>query len=257
MSQFKLPTLLLCGASGIGKTTSAIKALNPKRTFWIATERGALLPALNPEINPSGIVPDFVEALDMVNPWAEAMSLIKFALEQCERGRYDVVVIDTLSSLADREYLRVRNVEKITDKYGAANKVLRQRILPVVWQLISTGPMVIAISHDREPSEIDGHITRGGPRLAGDLVSTVPSLFDICLRCDVGALPTGAVGRIVRLEPLNKKYVDKDRFGQIKDGDPLDLKVILGRAVAISRRMQFPQVQAQAQAQPQVQVSVA
>jgi hypothetical protein len=218
-------------------TTAVIRALNPRRTRWIATERGALLPALNAEINPSGVVPDFDEALDLVNPWGEAMRLLGDALDASRAGRYDAIVIDTLSSLADREMLRIRNVEKVTDKFGAANRVLRQRILPVVWSLVSAGPMVIAISHDREPSVIDGHITRGGPRLAGDLVSTVPSLFDMVLRCDIGASPTGEAIRVVRLQPLDKKYVDKDRFSQIKDGDPLDLKLILSRAIAIARRM--------------------
>lgn len=232
MPSFRLPTLLLSGPTGVGKSVAVIKATNPESTYWICAERGALLPAVDPNINPSGKIPQHDTATDLARPWEETIAYIRKGMEGHKKGIFRTIVLDTISSLADREYLRIRNADHVTDKYGAANRMLRTRVLPVVWELLNCGAMIIVLSHDKEPTQIDGILTKGGPRLPGDLLQTVPSLFDIVLRARRGAGPDGSTMRLIRFDAMDERYTDKDRFGIVKDGDPLDLKRILVEAVS-------------------------
>jgi len=93
-----MPTVLLVGAPKIGKSSAVIRAFG-KRAFWICTERGAIAPALDKSINPSGEVPDYIECLSLDAPFNEVFSLAEKACVAATRGKYSVIVIDTLSAI--------------------------------------------------------------------------------------------------------------------------------------------------------------
>ena len=231
--KFRPPTLLLCGPSGVGKSASIIKALNPKTTFWICTERGALLPATNKEINPSGQLPEYVEVLDYAYANEGVNEAVRKVLDGHSKGKYNAVVVDTLSSLADMEYTRIRKLEGVRKEFGDANKELGLRIKTILWELMNTNMVVICIAHEKEATNFNGKITPGGPNLPGDLIKSVPSMFDLVLRCDLGADKDGKVKRVVRHNPYDlKKFQTKDRLGVVNDGDDLDIRSILTKAIA-------------------------
>ena len=229
---FKPPTLLLCGPSGIGKSSSIIRALNPKSTFWICTERGALLPAKNLEINPSGETPDFTEVLDYSSAYEKTTEAVRKVLDGYAKGQYNAVVLDTLSSLADMEYTRIRAIEGTRREFGDANKELALRLNQILWQMLDSKLLVVCIAHEKDPTTFNGKTTPGGPKLPGDLVKSVPSMFDLVLRCDLAADNKGNPKRVIRHNPLAlKQFQTKDRFGVVKDGEDLDIKSILTKAV--------------------------
>ena len=232
---FKPPTLLLCGPAGIGKSASIVKALNPDTTFWICTERGALLPAKNKEINPSGKLPDYVEILDYTSACEQVAAVIKNVLDGKGKRAYNAIVIDTLSALADMEYTRIRKVEGFRKEFGDANKELGMRVNSILWKLLDSNLLVVCTAHEKEPMNINGKITPGGPKLPGDLSKSVFSMFDLVLRCDLGADAKGNAKRVIRHSPLAiKTFQTKDRFGVVKDGDDLDVKDVLTKAMQIA-----------------------
>lgn len=234
-SRLKLPTVLVTGPTAIGKTTSVLRALNPRSTYWICTERGALNVATDPELNPWGYVPDFDETLTTTHPHEECLALVRKGLAGYRAGKYAAIVIDTLSSVCDREYTRIRMIEKTQEAYGRANRILAMRIQQFIWELLDSGALVVCIAHEREAVNIEGKLVPGGPKLAGDLVRSVPSLFDMVLRCSVGADANGNPERVFKVNPLETTYLTKDRFRVVRDGEPMDLKSILKRAVEKTR----------------------
>jgi len=239
MSQFHMPTVLLCGPSGIGKSSACIKALPAKHTYWICTERGALMPAVNPEVNPSGEIPDFDEILSFEHAYEDARICIDKALAGYRAGKYRACVIDTLSSLGDREYVRVRTIDRLPEAYGKANRELASRIQPLLWRLMDSGLLVVCIAHEKDPITIEGRTMPGGPKLPGDLGKSVPALFDLVLRCDLSVDGEGNPIRVFRHNALSiKTHQTKDRFGLVQDGDPMDLKDVLKRATALIRTVQ-------------------
>ena len=234
----KRPTLLLTGTSGVGKSTAVLRATHPATTLWICCERGALQVAHAPELNPwrngsatTPLIPHHVEALSPAQPFEEVDRIVRATVPQIRDGKIKAVVIDTLSSLCDREYARIRMGDKVPESYGKANRMLAMRLQSILWHLLDTEAMVIAIAHEREPTTIEGKFMPGGPKLAGDLVRSVPALFDMVLRLRIGLDSDGKPQRQIAVDPMKQDYLTKDRFAVAVDGEPADLRAILMRAV--------------------------
>lgn len=198
------------------------------------TERGALAPALDPAVCPEGM-PPYVECLDTDRPIEEATLALREGLRRVRAGDCAAIVVDTLSSLADREFVRIRVRDKVQDQYGRANRMLADRIKSFLWEVMESGALLICICHEREPSTIEGKFTPGGPKLPGGLVVDVPSLFSIVLRCKTVAGPDGRPARAFGCDPLDRSYVTGDRYTVVTDGQPMDLRAVLRAAVGKAR----------------------
>lgn len=232
MISFGRPTILLYGGSGIGKTSAVIQALRPQSTYWITTERGALIPATDPSINHWGAIPAQCECLSTDDPFRELDQAVKSTCALVRAGKYAAIVIDTLSSWAEREYLKIATVERVPESYGRANRTLRNRLLPLVNRCLEAGAILVTICHEKDPQTIEGRSRPGGPKLPGDLLETIPSLFDQVIRIGVESdLQNGAV-RVARVNELDRSWVTKDRYGVIKrPSEPLDLRAFITRAI--------------------------
>lgn len=224
-----LPTIMLVGKTKVGKSSICIKALGPKGILWVATERHSLNPALNPEFNPSRQLPEHVMCLAERDACAEVQNALqrKFA-----RKRYGFVVLDTLSTLADREYTQITNPKRrggddIEERYGRAGRELARRLRPILDMCLAQEAGFIALAHDREPLNIQGNQTYGGPRLPGKLVEIAPSLFSTVLRIDIN----GAGERVFQTFANDRTYMLGDSSGVVEDGMPADLRLVLQRMV--------------------------
>lgn len=241
------PKVLLLGRPKIGKTGQIVRALGGA-LFWVTTEVDALAPATNPDLNPHRwpdgrcVIPDYIECLSTQDPCGEVSRAVDVGLRGVREGRYLGLALDTLSSLADREYNKIttpRNQggDGIRPEYGRAAQTLAQRIQPLLWKVFAARCIFIATAHYRVPTFIEGRQTFGGPRLPGKLVELEPSLFRATLKCDYGAGPNGQPMRIFRCgnDPL---VYTGDSYGVVEDGMPMDLLLVLQRIIANAQAAQ-------------------
>lgn len=234
-ARLDLPTVMLVGKTKVGKSGITIKALGPKGILWIGTERHSLAPAMNPEFNPSRQLPEHVMCLSEDDPCGEVRNAL---LRKFKRKRYGFVVVDTLSTLADREYNRITSSKReggdgIDERYGRAARELARRLRPILDMCLAQEAGFIALAHDRDPVYIDGNQSFGGPRLPGKLVEIAPSLFSTVLRIDIN----GAGERVFHTHANDRTYMLGDSSGVVEDGMPADLRLVLQRMVLRSRGM--------------------
>lgn len=214
--------ILIAGPPGIGKTACVARALG-RRAHWTVTERGGLDVARNPAVNPSGEVPDYDECLTTVVPWREALTSVRAGVAGVRAGRYVAIVLDTLSTLADREMDHLQ--QTMATGHGREWAVLGAHLRAVVNEALAAEAIVVAICHYEAASDFHG----ARPRLPGRLGSElIPSLFSVVLRCELRAGSNGAPVRVFRLPPDDPLW--KDRTGVVVDGEPMDLRSVLRRA---------------------------
>jgi len=226
-----MPTVLLYGSTKIGKSSCAILALKDK-AFWICTERGALAPATDKAVNPDGVIPKFVECLDPNLPFEEMQKAVSIATQMVRDGKVAAIIIDTLSSFADREYARILTKDKVPENYGKAAKALAHKVKSLLWQLMDSGAIVICICHQKDPVTIEGNFFPGGPKLSGKLVEDVPSLFSTVLRCAVDIDAEGVKKRVFKCDPLDRRYITGDRYGVVNGSAEMDLRAVLKASIA-------------------------
>ena len=222
-----MPSVLVVGPSAIGKTVAVAQALNPDHSFWICTEPGALEPMFNLELNPWKKIPPMAECLSTHKPASEVQRWVQYCLDEHAKGRIKAVVLDTLSTLCEREWAYIRNSLRVDEGYGRANRALGLSINPLIYDLLSVRSLLVCmICHEKESSTIEGKFMPGGPKLPGDLIKTVPAQFDICIRVGVEAGQ-----RIMKVDPLDRTFLTKDRYSVITDGEKLDLRSVLKRVL--------------------------
>lgn len=247
MSSLDKPKVLLIGRTKIGKTGQIVRALGGA-VFWITTEPDALAPATNPQLNPHRtadgrcLIPDHIECLSTEDPCGEVSAAIDIGLMGVRQGKYLGLVLDTLSSLADREYHKItapRHMggEGIRPEYGRASSELARRVQPLLWKVFASRCLFVATAHYRAPTYIEGKQMYGGPRLPGKLVELEPSLFRATLKCDFGAGPNGKPMRVFRAgnDPL---VYTGDSYGVVEDGMPMDLLLVLQRIIKNAKAAQ-------------------
>ena len=260
------PAALLYGPSGVGKTVAVLRALTPERTVWISTERGALKPAGNPQLNPwhprrpREVVCLHVSEGKSDGVHGEMLEAVEGARALVARGEVANVVIDTLSSYARRLDHHVRTVIGVGREYGKAADAIGAHLLPYldrIYELCATvrrpsgvwGATVVALCHERDPFQpapdrsggTQQRPTPGGPDLPGALAKKVRHDFDLVLRCDVRRVPsTGRGDRVFAHDSMDKMMPTKDRWGIVPDAArgesgimPMDLGALLRAGAAM------------------------
>lgn len=239
------PTVLLVGRTKVGKSAAVIRALGAK-CFYLCCERGAITPALQPRFNPTltSATPwrpergrDYVECLRVTDPCGEVDRVLASLIAKKLLGtRYAAICLDTVSELADRHlaWLKAMGPAEITGgrkwAYGEPWTLIYDRLKGIIRRAMAQNCMVIGLAHERPPSDFDGKFTPGGALVPGKLVEGMPSLFDIVARIGIdGGKP------VLRCNSYDTDYVTGDRFGVVVDGEPLDLKSVLRRALLAAR----------------------
>lgn len=247
MSDFLLPSVLIFGDSGLGKTVAVNRALGPK-AYWLCAERNALAPCTDPVLNPHGRLPDFDHCLSTEKPMEEATHCVQKVVPHLQSGKYRAVVIDTLTTLAGREMHRIHTVERIKDDYGKASSALDERIMRLVHTVLAQNAVVVCIAHPREPTTIEGRPKKGGAQLPGKGAISLPQQFDMVLRFKVGMDQDGNKKRVLHVDPLDTLWTTKDRYSVLprtgrdeeREGPADNLLDYLRAAASKVRQMRGP-----------------
>ena len=227
-NRIQAPAVLIYGQSGVGKSTSAIRALTPERTLWISTERGAIKPASNPDLNPwhPRRPREIVCLAQATGPndlsvAREFNAAVEKALEMVQAGEIANLVIDTISSYATRLDHLVHEVIGIPREYGRASRAVGSAIYPRLRRIYQTvasverprrsanapaiwGATLVCLAHEKEPFQAaaDRHTgapaktIAGGPALPGKIAETVRHDFDLVLRADIRSVGMGRAERV-------------------------------------------------------------
>jgi len=213
------PSVCLFAESGFGKSTLALQ-FNPEKVRYIGTEREAIAPGLSKLLNPHWPkLPMYQECLSVDRPFEE---LFKVAQEAARDQSRPIVVLDTLSSWADREMGRIHR-DGVPDAYGRASALLHERLTTIINTILLAGNIFIALAHQKEPSLIESKFSKGGPRMPGKSSAIIPSLFSMVLRGDVEMGDDMKKRRVFRVDPLDSRYFSKDRYNVVADGADADL----------------------------------
>lgn len=223
-----LPSVLLYGDSGWGKSTTALQ-FDPSKVRYFGTEREAIAPGLSKILNPHWPkLPLYIECISVARPFDELLDAVK------RTEARPITVLDTLSSWADRELGRIHR-DGIKDDYGRASGLLHERLTTIINIVMEQGGIFIALAHQKEPSAIEGKFARGGPRMPGKSSAIIPSLFSMVLRGDVEMTDDMKKRRVFRVDPLSSRYFEKDRYGVVQDGADADLVGAVRAAVQAAR----------------------
>jgi hypothetical protein len=196
--------VLTYGPSGVGKTTDQGFSF-PRALF--AAAPGAL--------NSIQSVCGYVPATAAVDTVEGATQLIKDVA-----GKYDWVVIDDFSFMAEGTFSGLENRKKGFKLWGALRDVVLQ-----FRDTARTSKVSVVMNCWEQPPKTahSGAKIRGGPRLSGNLPEQVPALCDVVLRAahDPGRQPWPAVYRCV----LDPAWVMKDRFNIANACDPAPMNL--------------------------------
>lgn len=230
------PPILVYGESSIGKTILALRALNSAITYWITTEAGALDVARSSEPlddgnppNPWGILPPHVfEVLSYENSVAEMRKAVDAAVRSVGSDECKAIVVDTLSSWANRDYGRLMGAQARKEEYAEESRLVARHLVEAVSRLQATGALVVCLCHEKEFSNLSSR--KGGPALPGRAMGQVGALFSLIARArwDVGG--DGKARRVLWVNAADPKWYTKDRLGIIRGSAPFDLRAYLRAA---------------------------
>ena len=229
------PSLLLVGPPGVGKTVGSYRALNPAATGWILGEPGALDPCVDPILNPwrTGSKPAkpfwFKECLSVEKPYVQMQAAVLEATRMIYAKQMRAIAFDGFTNYLKRELTRIIEIEKTAENYGKAAKVLGRRarslLSPIFEACATTGAPFVVIAHQNKgPQTIEGTFTPGAADVPNHLLYEIPSLFSTVVRVEVSSGK-----RIIRCDPLDTRYITRDRFNCVIDGEEMNLRAILMR----------------------------
>ena len=220
-----LPALVLSyGPSGSGKTTDNVYSF--PNGLYIAT-RGALLPAFHV----CGYVPDSVEAATI----DDATRKLK---EATKSGRYDAVIVDDFSFLAEQTMANYEKRYSGFKMWGA----LRDSTLAFRNAARHANCHVILNCWQKAPqTKPDGTFVRGGPLLSGKLPEQMPAMCDLVLQCGQDPMRKPWSG-VYKCEH-STRYVMKDRFNICYTMSPAPMnmgEILRAAGFEISRHKSLP-----------------
>lgn len=195
------------------------------KAFWIETEEGGLTPVPRA----LGYTPEHTAMVtDPSNPMAGMQAALVIATQKAHAGEVTGVIIDTLSTWAER-LVKHRLTEALDARqaYGALTTDLPEMLdsflaLPV-WTV------VIAHAAPPETEEKTGAFLRGGPCLPGKkLTRSIPRKFDLVLHADIEE-GVGSARRVYRCDPTVRRWITGDRFGVTIPVQEMELKPLLYR----------------------------
>jgi hypothetical protein len=201
------------GPSGIGKTTDLLYGF-PNGLFLAPP--GALKPAHHVV----GFVPASAEAATIEDATKRLKDIAK-------AGKFDAVIVDDFSLLAESTLAHFENVKRLTGfkLWGA----VRDAVLEFRDTARRVGMHVVLVAHESTPRTVNGSFVRGGPKLPGKLPEDLPTACDIVLRAAHDSTRRGwhASYRCTVDDP---NWVTKDRHGVTPDKAPMNLGEILRMA---------------------------
>lgn len=264
-SHIQAPSVLIYSPSGYGKTVCAIRALRPDRTDWISTERGALKPAGNPDLNPHHPARPREEVClhisarkDDSRVFTEFDEAIDRCLARVRSGATWNIVIDTLSSYARRLDHLVSTVIGVGREYGGAARAVGEHLMPYMDRIHEScatvrrpsgvyGATLVCLCHEKDPFQAaadkrtgaPAKSLAGGPDLPGALSKKIRHDFDLVLRLDLRYAGT-RVERVFVHDSTDKMLPTKDRWGIVPDRGrggsgimPADLGAVLRAGAAL------------------------
>ena len=219
-------SVLIYGPTKIGKTLDSCNAFKTrsKQPFVLLSEPDGL----SSVASNLGWEPDHHELVDLKNPFTEAIQVIdKRVLPAAKAKRYSAVIIDTGSELASR-FLDA-HAEYKTENPLKLYPVVTRQFRMIVRKILTGGLWCCMICHEQEPrdNELSG-FRRGGPKLPGNLVEDVPSMFSLILRAGLEVNEDGeGYYRVYRCDPLSPRWVMGDRYSVTKEEQPMDLRPLV------------------------------
>jgi hypothetical protein len=217
-------SILIYGDPKIGKTTDV--AATFRNACWIETEPGGLTPVARALGYEPGHV---IYVLGADRPLAEMKAALATAAGLAQSGEVNCVVIDTLSTWAERLIKSLTDSHKDgRQAYGA----LSSDVPGIVDELLELPCWKVVIAHMAPPEQDTAGVPlRGGPCLPGKkLTRSLPRKFDLVLRADIQD-DLGDSRRAYSCDPTNRQWISGDRFGVTLPSQDMELRPLVYRIV--------------------------
>ena len=229
MTECESFVVLTFGPSGVGKTTDQGYSFP---TALFAAAPGALASIRS--------VCGYVPARQEVSTLQDATKLLKSI-----SGKFDVLVIDDFSFMAEQTFGRLEKKYKGFELWGK----LRDAALEFRDQARYSKVSVVMNAWEQDPKVRNGVRVRGGPALSGRLPEQIPALCDVVLRAmhDLRRQPWPAVYRC----HLDPSWIMKDRFNVASQIDPAPMnlgELLRAAGIPIKRHPDLPKQETQVEA---------
>jgi hypothetical protein len=210
-------SILLYGESGVGKTVATHRAF--KRAIVLKTEEDAHDSVLvDQEREPPSIaLPNDFKGGTL---FEIVVNSIKKINQEINEGKYSTLVIDSGSDLADRLLMDYSlNVTNNALKLYPAVELQMKQILNLMW---GANRWIVMLCHENAPfTSPDGQYYRGCPKFPGrNLPMILHYKFSVVARLIFDPLTNS---RAIACKPGDSSWLYKDRFGFLKEEQPLDI----------------------------------
>jgi hypothetical protein len=222
-------TLLIYGATGVGKTLDVHHAFAAFKPLTIVTERGALDSVV---ANLGVKQPAMIELNDTADPYSSSRRCIDMANKAIAQNGHQAVIMDTGSALAERLFVKV--ARDVSYDGRRLYPRVEAEFVDITLRLLDLPAWVVMICHESPFKTTERGAVRGGPKLpSGGMIEQVCGMFSIVLRAVKGLRPGSTqVERLYLCDQMNQQFIMKDRFGAAQKSQPLDLRPILWRIIA-------------------------
>lgn len=154
-------------------------------------------------------------------------------------GKVDALILDDFSILAERSYLAL---DTSGSKGWESWMALRKEILHLRELCISGGTTLILTAHEQQPKSDNGYLLPGGPKMPSKyLTSALPHIATLVLRGvkDSFSQSPEWIGRY-NCDPVDTRWITKDRFCVLGKEGPMNLREILVRASEVGHSVAVP-----------------
>lgn len=228
MGSKRLPSCLLYGETGVGKTILALQAFDPRKVAWCLFEAGALDvadPPYDDGINPWKCHPRDVghvfECLSMRDPWAQAIKVNAAICRLAREGKISAAILDGGSTYATREHNLLMG-NSVKESYAEESRLVGRHVTVLVENIQAAGIPVVLICHEKPYSDLSGR--KGGPAFPGQATKDLPAKFSGVFRMQWGTGDDGQSQRMLYADPADQLWYTKDRTRIIRGEQPANLR---------------------------------